>query len=169
MKLLLALVIVPVICFSQTEDISFAKLDTPTMFVGKTKNGIKLQYRLDGNIKYYRMTFPVYESDPAQGEGYMDFEANDAQIEGLRVHMVKSITSVFDKTDYEIGTYVMEMYTNKTEKYGKEKTLGKTSVTILRPDDGQPTEKLKYNGKIQEGYFTITETEVNRLFGRLQF
>ena len=99
----------------------------------------------------------------------MEFKASDAELESLRVHMIKSMTGAFDRTNYEIGIYQMEIFTNRKTVYGKEKQLGKTTVTILRPDDGSETDQLKYDGKIQEGYFTITETEVNRLFGKLKF
>lgn len=167
MKQFLLLLIIPFWTFAQEP--SFSTLDSPILFLGQTGTGVKLEYRKDGNDTYYKMSFPVSQSQPHLGNNAIEFPATDAELESFRVYMIKSMSGVFDRTDYSIGNYTIEMFTNRKNVHGKEKQIGKTQVTVLSVDRGQATDKIKYDGKIQEGHFTITKTEVNKLFGKAMF
>ena len=168
MEQLLVLIFLPVVLMAQ-EELSFSNVEAPIIRRGQTDHGLKLEFREKENIKYYRWSFPVNELEADLGSNQIEFEASDAELEALRVHMIKSMTGVFDKTDYTIGNYFMEIFTNRKELHGKDKQIGKTQVTILSKDHGAATDKIIYDGKVQEGFFTITEGQVNVLFGKAKF
>jgi len=170
MKLLFLFALVPFICVSQNTSVNFDGVESPVQFIGKTDSGLSLNYKSDEGKKIYRLEFPVYKLDKDQGFNHIDFFASDERLNSLRTFLIQSTSVTNTKIHFEIDEFHIDCLTRTKEFNGVEKVMGGTEVTIVTKNDAFKSEKtLQIGEEIQLGYFDISKSEVERLFGKQKF